>query len=80
MKYYVYILKSQSGGNKRYVGFTTDLEKRINKHNEGGVPYTKKHLPWKLQTAVIFNEKEKAIKFEKYLKSHSGRAFSKKHL
>jgi hypothetical protein len=28
---------------------------------------------------TLFTEKENAIAFEKYLKSHSGRAFAKKH-
>ena len=34
--------------------------------------------PWKMTTAISFSEKQKAFAFEKYFKSHSGRAFSKK--
>lgn len=49
------------------------------KHNNGEVPHTSKYKPWNLQTIVAFTEKEKALAFEKYLKSHSGRAFAKKH-
>jgi hypothetical protein len=33
----------------------------------------------KNKNAFAFTEKEKALAFEKYLKSHSGRAFAKKH-
>jgi predicted GIY-YIG superfamily endonuclease len=49
------------------------------KHNNGEVPHTSKNKPWKIQTAISFNDKTKALAFEKYLKSHSGRAFAKKH-
>ncbi|MCF8418967.1 MAG: GIY-YIG nuclease family protein, partial [Melioribacteraceae bacterium] len=67
--YHVYILKSLSYPEKHYVGYTEDYEKRLIKHNEGGVKYTVKYRPWKLQTIISFEEKEKAQKFEKYLKS-----------
>ncbi|MFC2133248.1 GIY-YIG nuclease family protein [Bacteroidota bacterium] len=79
MKHYVYILQSINHPNKHYTGYTTDLEARLKKHNEGGCKYSASHKPWKIQTAIAFNEKERAIEFEKYLKSHSGRAFCKKH-
>ncbi|KAA0239868.1 MAG: GIY-YIG nuclease family protein [Ignavibacteriota bacterium] len=62
-----------------YTGYTSDYKKRIVKHNNGEVPHTSKYKPWNLQTIVVFTEKEKALAFEKYLKSHSGRAFTKKH-
>ena len=35
--------------------------------------------PWRIATAIVFRTKDKAIEFEKYLKSHSGRAVAKKH-
>ena len=79
MHYYVYILRSKSFPKQTYIGFTTDLEKRINKDNSGGSPHTSKYKPWEIQTAISFREKEKAINFEKYMKSHSGRAFTSKH-
>jgi hypothetical protein len=31
------------------------------------------------ETAVAFSDKERAVAFEQYLKTHSGRAFAKKH-
>jgi len=79
MFYYVYILRSINFPNQTYVGFTSDLKKRLKKHNEGGSPHTSKYKPWKVETAISFTDKKKALKFEKYLKSHSGRAFTSKH-
>lgn len=35
--------------------------------------------PWVLKVAMAFREREKAASFERYLKSHSGRAFAKRH-
>jgi predicted GIY-YIG superfamily endonuclease len=35
--------------------------------------------PWKLVVQIGFDDKAKAVAFEKYLKSGSGRAFAKKH-
>jgi hypothetical protein len=35
---------------------------------------------WRLKTYVAFSDRQKAVEFEKYLKSPSGRAFAKKRL
>ena len=77
--HYVYILNSQSDKCHFYTGITTDLESRLNKHNSGLVKHTSKYLPWRIECATAFRNKVKAHAFEKYLKSHSGRAFSSKH-
>jgi putative endonuclease len=79
MHYYVYILQSIPFPEKTYIGFTTDLDNRLKKHNEGGSKYSATYKPWEIKNAISFVEKEKALAFEKYLKSHSGRAFAKKH-
>ena len=79
MFYYVYILKSISFPDKNYIGYITDLKNRLSKHNEGGSPYTSKYKPWKIRLAIYFSNKEKAFSFEKYLKSHSGKAFISKN-
>ena len=76
--YYVYILKSLNFPNQRYVGYTTDIKKRLIKHNNGEVPHSSKFKPWKIQTCIVFSDKQKAINFEKYLKSGSGTAFRNK--
>jgi predicted GIY-YIG superfamily endonuclease len=79
MYYYVYILQSIDQPQNHYTGFTTNLKERLVKHNNGEVPHTSKFKPWKINTAIAFTDKDKALAFEKYLKSHSGRAFAKKH-
>jgi len=77
--FYVYILESIQFPDKTYIGFTSNLKQRLAKHNEGGSIYTSKFKPWKIKNAFAFTDKDKALAFEKYLKSHSGRAFAKKH-
>ena len=75
----VYILRSLSPSDQRYVGLTNDLDARLAKHNSGGSPHTAKFRPWELETAIAFRDQEKAAAFERYLKTGSGFAFAKKH-
>jgi putative endonuclease len=49
-------------------------------HNAGKSKHTAKFMPWALAWYSAFLEKYVALEFEKYLESHSGRAFSKKRL
>ncbi len=56
------------------------LRARLKRHNAGEVKNTARYAPWKLCTYVAFDDEKKAIAFEKYLKSGSGRAFARKHL
>jgi predicted GIY-YIG superfamily endonuclease len=63
-----------------YVGATADLKKRLADHNARKSTHTAKFVPWDLIWYSAFPDKYKALDFEKYLKSHSGRAFSKKRL
>ena len=60
--------------NRRCCGSTypTDLEARLKKHKEGGVPNTAKSKPWRLETAIAFRSESKARAFDHYLKSVSG--------
>jgi putative endonuclease len=76
---YVYILESLDSQHF-YVGITDDLRARLAKHNAGAVPHTSKYRPWRIRTYVAFSDEHLAIAFEKYLKSGSGRAFTKKRL
>jgi putative endonuclease len=78
--FYVYILQSKLSAEHFYVGRTEDLRARLKKHNPGEVPHTAKFRPWRIKTAVAFNEENRAIEFERYLKTASGRAFAKKRL
>lgn len=77
--YYTYILQSDKAPDRYYVGFTEDLEPRLKAHSSGKVPHSAKHRPWKIETAIAFRSHKKAVAFEKYLKTHSGRAFASRH-
>lgn len=79
MFWHVYMLRSNSQPDRYYVGLTENLDQRLEYHNSGKVTHTSKFVPWEIETAVAFRDHAKAIAFEKYLKSHSGRAFAKKH-
>ncbi len=76
---YVYILRSLSCPDQRYIGKTVDLKNRIKDHNAGKSPHTSKYKPWKIEIAIYFENDPKAEKFEKYLKSGSGHAFANRH-
>jgi putative endonuclease len=76
---YVYILRSLDSEHF-YIGMTDDLRARLAKHKAGEVPYTSKFRPWTVKTYVGFSDETRAVEFERYLKSSSGRAFAKKRL
>ncbi len=78
--WYIYIIRSINFPDQEYVGATANLKQRIPDHNAGKSTHTAKFKPWKLIWYCAFPGKYKALEFEKYLKSHSGRAFAKKHL
>ena len=77
--WFVYIIRSQSQSAQRYIGLTQDPHSRLEKHNQGGSPHTAKFRPWSLGTLIGFHDKQKAVAFERYLKSGSGFAFAKRH-
>ena len=62
---YVYLIQSIPYPNQRYVGVTSDVDKRIIAHNAGQSPHTSKHKPWKLVTYLAFTDSKKALEFEK---------------
>ncbi len=72
----VYLLKCND--RTHYTGYTSDLDDRIKRHGKGEIIYTSSRLPVQLVTYITFSDKYKALAFEKYLKSGSGKAFSKK--
>ena len=69
-----------SAPNQCYVGVTSNLEERLRTHNASGSPHTSKYMPWELFTYICFQDDDRALQFERYLKSGSGRAFANKHL
>jgi putative endonuclease len=78
--YFVYMLVSINCPEKIYIGFTTDIETRLEAHNHKKSDYSKKFAPWKMRAYTAFDSESKAREFESYLKSGSGFAFLKKRL
>ena len=71
----VYVLFSKEF-NKIYIGFTSDLEKRLIAHNHPkNKGWTKKYSPWEVVYTETFDHKEEAVIREKQLKSAKGREF-----
>lgn len=77
--FYTYVLKSEKDG-KLYVGWTNNLEHRINYHNSGKVPATKDRIPLKIVYYEACQSQDKAIKREKYFKTGFGRGFLKSRI
>jgi putative endonuclease len=78
--WYVYIIRNAGAPEQEYIGATANLRQRIADHNARKSAHTAKFVPWQLVWYSGFPDKYKALEFEKYLKSHSGRAFAKKRL
>jgi len=78
--HYVYLLRSLAKREQTYVGYTIDLCARLAIHNQGGSEHTAKFRPWQLDAYFAFTGKTRALAFEAYLKSHSGKAFAAKRL
>jgi putative endonuclease len=75
----VYLLRSDADAGRHYVGLTIDIERRLEWHNHGPCGHTLSHRPWSLVVSMEFSTEPEAVRFEKYLKSDSGRAFAKRH-
>ena len=75
----VYILRSESNRSRHYTGLTSDLDKRLKWHNAGQNVDTARDRPWMLVVAFHFADERIARRFERYLKSGSGREFAKRH-
>jgi putative endonuclease len=77
--HYVYIIESVSVPGHFYIGSTENLRARVRKHQADASTHSAKFRPWKVKTYIAFETKETALRFERYLKSGSGRAFCKRH-
>ena len=67
--YYVYLLLNEEG--RRYIGYTSDLRKRLLEHNSGKVISTQGHQ-WELLYYEAYKSKKDALIRERRLKD--GRA------
>lgn len=78
--FWVYVIKNEN--NKIYIGQTSDLSKRLKRHNNilinSKKSYTSKNKGnWEVIYKEEFNTRKEALKIEKYLKSHHGRNWLK---
>jgi predicted GIY-YIG superfamily endonuclease len=78
-KRFVYVLRGAGSPLHFYVGLTADPSARVSDHNEGRCAHTASRRPWKLHVVIEFADEQTAVRFERYLKSGSGRAFAKRH-
>jgi putative endonuclease len=78
-KRFVYILRSDTHPERHYVGLTSDVARRLRWHNTGPSGVTVHHRPWSLVVSLEFPDTKNAVRFERYLKSGSGRAFATRH-
>jgi putative endonuclease len=51
----------------------------LDDHNAGRCPHTTRYRPWRLHVVIEFPVEARAIRFERYLKSGSGREFARRH-
>lgn len=77
--YFVYVLKSEIDNNL-YVGYTNNLEQRIEEHNNGNVYSTKRRRPLNLIYYEACLNQQDATHREKYLKTSWGKRYLKTRL
>src|SRR6267154_1256210 len=65
--FYVYLLHS-ARDNGFYIGFSTDLKKRLSEHRRGASFATKSRGPWKLIYYEAYTQREDAEGRERFLK------------
>ncbi|MCW9037847.1 MULTISPECIES: GIY-YIG nuclease family protein [Altibacter] len=74
----VYILYSNTR-SRYYVGQTTDVEKRLKRHNKGLVPSTKYGIPWNLILQIEVDDRSQAMMLEKKIKDRGAKRFIDDH-
>ena len=72
MQYFVYILFSLSK-NRYYIGYTSNLEERLIRHNQKAKSFTGSVNDWVIVYREIFLTKEEAIARESKIKSWKSR-------
>ncbi len=78
-KRFVDILQNDFHPERHYTGFTSDVDNRLEWHNHGPHGQTVKHRLWSLLVVIEFATEVQARRFERYLKTGSGRAFAERH-
>lgn len=78
--YYVYVLENQTD-KSFYIGYTTDLRRRLSEHQEGkGGRTTRLKKHWRCIYFEGYLNKDDAMGREKFLKGGSGRKYLYKQL
>jgi putative endonuclease len=77
--FYVYLLHSVADDGF-YIGFSTDLKRRMLEHKRGASFATRHRVPWKLIYYEAYAEREDAEGRERYLKTGGGRHFLRAQL
>jgi putative endonuclease len=74
--FYVYVLKSLKK-NFIYVGFTSDLKRRVEEHNSGSEFSTKPYTPFDLIHYEAYRNEKDAKRREMYFKTTKGKTTMK---
>jgi len=74
--FYVYILRSIKD-KRKYIGFTNNLIRRIQQHNNGKCIATKNRRPFELIFSEEFETRQEAANKEKFFKTGKGREYIK---
>jgi putative endonuclease len=74
MPHYTYILYSTCR-DRYYIGSTSGIEKRLERHNGGATPSTKPGRPWKIVYTEEFPTKNDALKRENEIKRMKSREY-----
>lgn len=77
--FYNYVIQSLKN-SELYIGYTENLKKRLNEHNQGLIKATKPYLPWKLIYYEAGLNKKDALRREHYLKTTQGQRLLKRRL
>ncbi|MBT8186705.1 MAG: GIY-YIG nuclease family protein [Croceitalea sp.] len=75
---FVYILYSEKR-SRYYVGQTTDIDKRLKRHNLGIVPSTKNGKPWKLIMRIEVFSRSEAVVLERKIKKRGAKRYIDDH-
>jgi putative endonuclease len=72
MSHYVYLVECADERGSFYIGYTTDIERRIREHNRGeGAKYTRGRTPVTLQYVECRASKSEAMRREWELKQRT---------
>ncbi len=77
--FYTYFLQSEAF-EETYIGYTSDLKKRMKEHNSGLSASTKRYKPWKLIYYEACLSEQDAKRREGYLKTTQGSRLLKRRL